>query len=206
MKLVFLISGFFILVTFIAKSASQRPVSELSTNKTASEPNPAAFIDGYKNWNKVNPKPHKVFSTLAIQCMAPTREQQQADADNPHLDSLTAKSIFREKYVTVYVNKLAEDSMLHQAWPSFPKGSIIVKEKLTKPDSDAPELLTVMLKRQEGYNPIGGDWEYLVFDGAGKNIQAQGKLKKCQSCHEQWKKTDFISRAYLDSAAIHSLH
>jgi hypothetical protein len=83
----------------------------------------------------------------------------------------------------VFVNQVGERAMLHQKKPAFPQGSLIVKEKLPDPHSGAPELLTVMRKRERGYNPAGGDWEYLVLDGAGRQVQAQGKLQNCQSCH-----------------------
>lgn len=58
-------------------------------------------------------------------------------------------------------------------------------------------MLTVMHKREKGYDPAGGDWEFLVLDGAGKQVEAQGRLKTCLSCHAQWKATDYVSRAYL---------
>lgn len=103
------------------------------------------------------------------------------------------------KFVTVYVNEIGQRAMLHQRKPTFPQGSTIVKEKLAQPHSNTPELLTVMHKRERGYNPGGGDWEYLVLDGAGARVQAQGKLQNCQSCHTQWKGTDFVSRAYLSA-------
>jgi hypothetical protein len=109
------------------------------------------------------------------------------------------------KWVTVFVNKIGERAMLHQKKPAFPQGTLIVKEKLPDPQSSSPELLTVMLKRESGYNPAGGNWEYLVLDGAGKQIQARGKLENCQSCHAQWKGTDYVSRAYLDTATTRSL-
>jgi hypothetical protein len=38
---------------------------------------------------------------------------------------------------------------------------------------------------------------FLVFDGTATHVQAQGDVQKCQSCHAQWKQTDYVSRAYL---------
>jgi len=96
--------------------------------------------------------------------------------------------------------------MLHLKKPKLPQGSIIVKEKLADPNSKNPELLTVMHKREKGYNPKSGDWEYLVIDGTGKQVQAQGRLENCQSCHAQWKRTDFVSRAYLGESEATQLH
>lgn len=87
--------------------------------------------------------------------------------------------------------------MLSQKSPRFPEGSIIVKEKLPARDSQAPELLTVMIKQKRGYNPTRGDWEYMVVDGAGTRIEGRGKLQNCQSCHIANKKTDYVFRTYL---------
>lgn len=87
--------------------------------------------------------------------------------------------------------------MMEEKTPHFPQGSIVVKEKLTTSKSTTPELLTVMVKREPGYNPNSGDWEYMVFDGSGKRVQARGKLENCQSCHMSDQDTDYVSRAYL---------
>ena len=70
--------------------------------------------------------------------------------------------------------------MMEQAKPSFPEGSVIVKEKLPDKSSQTPELLTVMIKRGKGFNNESGDWEYMVVDGSGTKVEAQGKLENCQ--------------------------
>lgn len=81
--------------------------------------------------------------------------------------------------------------------PKFPIGSMIVKEKLGSPDSTTPEVLTAMIKREPGYNPDSGDWEYLVLDGAASKIVEQGKLTRCSGCHRPYQHSDFITRTYL---------
>ena len=158
-------------------------------------------IAGYRSWKKVNAEPHQVFSALAVQCRMVTaadlaREKAQA---NPHTDYP------KDKFVTVYVNGLGEKPMLRQKNPNFPVGTIIVKEKLPTPESTSPELLTVMIKRQKGYNPKVGDWEFMVCDGDGKKIQARGKLANCQSCHIGWKATGFVTRTYLSESQLRKL-
>jgi hypothetical protein len=54
-----------------------------------------------------------------------------------------------------------------------------------------------MLKHEAGYDPEGGDWEYLVLDGQGKEVRARGKLESCRACHQTYPDTDFVSRNYL---------
>ncbi len=87
--------------------------------------------------------------------------------------------------------------MMQEKVPHFPVGSIIVKEKLATPSSSEPELLTVMTKREPGYNPRNGDWEYMALDGSGTKVQARGRLDRCQGCHILVKHTDYVSRNYL---------
>ena len=87
--------------------------------------------------------------------------------------------------------------MLRQTKPDFPVGSMIVKEKLLRKDAGAPELLTAMIKREPGYNPASGDWEYVVLDGPGRSIEGRGKLANCQSCHALAKDTGYVFRSYL---------
>ena len=164
-----------------ARRTALTPVIDYST---FCEPNP---VLGYRSWPKVNTKPQKILSWIAFSCIGPTKQQITEEAGNPHND----------RYVTVYVNKLAAHAMLREKTPAFPAGAIIVKEKLRFANSKIPELLTVMRKRDPGYDPLRGDWEYLVLDGTGTQIQARGLLITCRNCHAKWRHDDYISREYL---------
>ena len=110
-------------------------------------------------------------------------------SNNPHTN----------KYVTVYVNDMGRKAMLEQLNPYFSEGSVIVKERLPDKSSQTPELLTVMIKQGKGFNPISGDWEYMIVDGTGTTVQARGKLENCQSCHTAKPGTDYVFRTYLPS-------
>jgi len=143
------------------------------------------MIAGYRQWTRVNPEPALVLAQTAQLCAA---LGTTAAPPSPHGP---------DKFITVYVNDAGRHAMMEEQSPHFPQGSIIVKEKLTTAKSATPELLTVMYKRESGYNPDSGDWEYLVFDGAGKSIQTRGKLENCQACHKMDQDTDYVSRAYL---------
>lgn len=107
------------------------------------------------------------------------------------------KSPHTNKYVSVFVNPVGREQMMTKQRPKFPVGTMIVKEKHGSLDSNNPEMLTAMIKRQPGYNPETGDWEYLVLDGAATTIVEQGKLDRCSGCHRLYKSTDFITRTYL---------
>jgi hypothetical protein len=159
----------------------------LSRPVKSDTPNSASVIDGYKNWTHVNPEPKLVPAQVAALCAPVTARNSGLDQTSPH----------RDKFVVVYVNDVGRTAMMEKLSPTFPQGSLIVKEKLATRDSNTPELLTVMRKREAGYDPERGDWEYLVFNGAGTTIQESGKLQKCQECHVREKATDYVSRDYM---------
>lgn len=144
-------------------------------------------IAGYRTWFKVNRTPEVMQARTAILCAAPAGGNKIYGPTNPH----------HEKYITVYVNEVGRAAMMEQAKPSFPEGSVIVKEKLPDKSSETPELLTVMIKRRKGFNDQSGDWEYMVTDGSGTKIEAQGNLANCQGCHEANSQKDYVFRTYL---------
>lgn len=92
----------------------------------------------------------------------------------------------------VYVSEVGRPAMA-SASGSFPVGSIIVREKLPRVDA-APELLAVMVKRERGFNPKSGDWEFLVMDGSGSAVKERQKSGSCQECHASQKSADFVFR------------
>jgi hypothetical protein len=159
------------------------------------KPSGSELIEGYRKWTRLNPEPAFLPSRIAIQCAAPTAEQIRLDKTDPH----------RDKFITVYVNDVGKSPMTTQLNPVFPQGSVIVKEKLPAKDSSSPELLTVMIKREPGFNPENGDWEYMAVDGAGKVVQARGKLANCQTCHITRKETGYVYRNYLPDEVLAKL-
>jgi hypothetical protein len=184
MGLTLMIGG---LVSFsLPRSISGTPVQAMSPERASADE-----IAGYRNWTRVNPQPFLMDAASALACAAPISPiPHPAGVDNPHAG----------KFITVYVNDLGKKAMMEMRKPEFPKGSVIVKEKLTNQSSSEPELLTVMIKREKGFNPETGDWEYMVTDGAGTTVQARGKLANCQACHLSKPQSDYIFRTYLPYA------
>jgi len=179
-------------IVVLLLSATCACVMTAGSQKNAAEvpqPKPLAgaeLVAGYKGWTRVNPQPSYMHLRDARDCAAPTGAALMETEDNPH-----------QKFVTVYVNDAGRHAMLEKMSPRFPVGSLIVKEKLDTRDAPESELLTVMYKREAGYDPEGGDWEYLVLDGRGTEVQARGKLESCRACHQAAAGTDFVSRNYL---------
>lgn len=137
----------------------------------------------YKSWTTVNPEPAKLDALRASDC---------ADAGNP------PDTPHKDKYIRVYVNEVGQEAMLRTKEPKFPVGSIVIKEKLPEQKSQAPEFFTIMVKREAGYDPGSGDWQYLIMDSAQTRIEKPSDIESCQTCHAAWaKNSDFISRVYL---------
>jgi hypothetical protein len=67
----------------------------------------------------------------------------------------------------------------------FPGGALLVQMH-RNPGSGIPGPIFSMLKRDPGFFPEGGDWEYLVTDSEGW-IEDRGPLALCARCHAEAK-------------------
>ncbi len=92
----------------------------------------------------------------------------------------------------VYANDAAARVLLALAPGKFPVGSVIVREKLANASATKPELLAAMIKREAGFNPAGGDWEFLLFDGALTRVRERQKKGSCLACHASQQSRDFV--------------
>ena len=95
-------------------------------------------------------------------------------------------------YGVVYANGPAHEAFARGAGAKFPAGSVIVREKLSAPDAPAPQLLAVMVKRAPGFNPKGGDWEFLTVDGALTKVTGRQKQGSCLDCHASQRERDYV--------------
>ena len=97
-----------------------------------------------------------------------------------------------KEFNVVYLNEAA-DAALKAARPAkFPVGSIIVSEKLSKPDDAPPQRIAVMVKRAAGFNPKSGDWEFLIVNGALDRVHERQKKGRCAECHASQRENDFV--------------
>lgn len=167
----------------------------ISAHPEEKRPPQVDVINNYRSWTRVNPEPVTISPQVSILCGRAFPTPPTDDSFNPHL----------RKRIIVYVNETGTPAMMTQLKPKFPVGSVIVKEKRLPGEQDAPELLTVMVKRERGFNPASGDWEYMVVNGDGSKIEDRGKLENCQACHVSLKETDFVSRQYLPDEVRYKL-
>ena len=142
-------------------------------------------IKGFHGWKKVNTKPVRLASKFDLLCAPASPKMVQAEQkENPHF----------QRMISVYVNKIGEKAMMKGG--TFPAGSIIVKEKLDE-HSMMPVLSTVMIKRNKGYNPKCGDWQFASTDAYTTKVTADGKLESCMNCHKDQAKKDFVFKTYV---------
>jgi hypothetical protein len=173
------------LITAIGSSLTINSIAIHSAN-LPTEP----VIDGYRKWTRANQQTVQMEAAVAALC-APAAPVKANPGVKPN------PSPHKDKFINVYVNSIGQHALTLERSPRYPQGSIIVKEKLASADSTTPELLTVMIKRERGYNPASNDWEFLVVSGDTKTVLERGKLENCTACHASQRGSDFIFRNYL---------
>jgi hypothetical protein len=195
----------FLAITSYLTSQSQEPRSSLGYPRGTDPAKEELYrqdrmylkLAGYERWKKANDAPHKVQSLRHVPglCRSPFPGEAFAYDNDPHQDF----------YINVYVNRIGQDAMFTSENPKFPAGSIIVKEKFRKSPADSPtplrpDLLTVMIKREENFNPECGDWEFAAVSPQLQSI-ARGMIESCQRCHQNLRDSDYLFRSYIPKEA-----
>jgi hypothetical protein len=100
-------------------------------------------------------------------------------------------------WIHVYVTPSGRD-MMTTGKRVYPPGTLILKQKFLDALGKKTELFTGMLKREKGYAPQVGDWEFFVLNAQATRVTSvKNELISCTSCHESFRDTDFVSRSYL---------
>jgi hypothetical protein len=98
--------------------------------------------------------------------------------------------------IHVYVTPEGEQT-LRGGTPEYHVGTILLKEKLIGELERRTELFTGMLKRESGYNPDCGDWEFFTIDGSASRVTARGRIDSCMECHSGYKDSGYVVRDYM---------
>jgi len=101
-----------------------------------------------------------------------------------------------QSFARVFANEPASLE-INKDEPRFAAGSIIVREKLGQESDAMPAAVTVMIKREKGFSPKTGDWEFFVLDGALEKVETRETTGACAKCHSQAEKTDWVFKTYL---------
>lgn len=116
---------------------------------------------------------------------APTREAKRPEKEGSHAGE-------SKEFNVVYFNEAASAALKAAKPAKFPVGSIIVSEKLSKPDDAPPQSIAVMVKRAAGFNPSAGDWEFLIVNGSLDRVRERQKKGRCAECHASQRENDFV--------------
>lgn len=143
------------------------------------------FVKKRAGLERVTPEPVTMAAAVAERC---------------RIDAVLSRGPHGAADFHVFANEPAA-LPIFDPWGSFPEGSLILKEKLGRGDGKT-WLFTGMLKREKGYFPECGDWEFFTLDGAGQKIVERGKLARCASCHEDFTRGDHVSKLYVAPAQL----
>lgn len=143
------------------------------------------FVRERAGAERVTPKPVDMAAAVSTRCNI-----DAVLSSDPHLKA------------TFHV--FASDSAalpIFDPWGKFPVGSMILKEKFSRKDGKT-QLFTGMVKREEGYFPGVGDWEFFTVDAAAAKIAERGKMERCADCHRDYAKGDHVSKIYARPAQL----
>jgi hypothetical protein len=99
-------------------------------------------------------------------------------------------------WIHVYVTQKGRDTMM-SGKGVYPKGTIILKQKFKDEAGTKTALFTGMLKREKGYDPEVGDWEFFVLNSEATAVRPARNIQSCIDCHAPFRASDFVSRRYL---------
>jgi hypothetical protein len=155
------------------------------SERVASDLSAEPAIADYRTWKAINKEPIEIPEARFSLCES-SYGPQDPDPNGLHAGG----------FVNVYVNDLGRATFLNVNSPRFASGSVIVKEKLRTKDATDPLGLGVMIKRQAGYAPGSGDWDFIFVDYTDDNGR-EVSAPNCVKCHKQMAKHDYVFRTVL---------
>lgn len=107
----------------------------------------------------------------------------------PALNEELVRSGPHGRMVRTHLDPTAMQNFETQTYP-YAEGAEIVKQAHNT--ADGPIAVLYFMKKIAGYDPANGDWFYAVTDASGNNIQQQGRVPLCISCHGGARAKDFV--------------
>ncbi len=144
-----------------------------------------ADLAKYRGWKQLLKAPYQVPMELWIRCMAPTPADWEAARQKygPHT----------ERFIRVYGNPVACESVSASPKRPFRPGTVIAKEKLAGSPHGAAEGVAFMVKRQQSEFPKTAGWEFLYFPSFGDSRRTH---EACASCHRAAASRDYVFGQY----------
>jgi hypothetical protein len=139
----------------------------------------------FSKWPKATERPHAVAFINAYDCRA-LHTEDLTKTYGPHF----------KPSIVVRVNPEAIEDF--KAMRPVAVGTVVIKEKYSEWDaSKPPHGFTAMIKREPGYDPDHGNWEYADVQLQLEKKVARGKIASCIACHDGKKNEDYLFRNYL---------
>ena len=178
-------------------SASNAPRTTASAGtgqgSAAAQDSLTLAVKNYRQLKLMTEQPHPVDMYLSMLCRGAMKEDitRTDQTSGPHARST----------VNIYTNSVGEQALRRQTLP-YPEGTLIIKEKNPQEihyfdDTKETRSNSIggMRKREKGYDPEHGDWEYF-FQPAGGAIES-GKIASCIQCHTRAQKQDYVFRNWM---------
>lgn len=141
----------------------------------------------YAGWTAVTVEPIRVPEQLFFRCRVDPQVEEGMKKRGPHFVPA----------VKVYANPVALDP-LRSGSTAMPVGSVVVKEKWWNDKDKQPHNYAAMVKREDGYDPANGNWEYIFVQSEGERKVERGRIESCIACHRTASR-DYLFRSYLDA-------
>jgi Cytochrome P460 len=134
----------------------------------------------YRQLELVTSEPYLISPEMWLLCTTPSL-QEEALLESEHAGLA----------VRLYANEEALPILEEWEGRIFPKGTILVKEKLLTPESTEAVALGMMIKTESGFNR-NGVWEFAYWSQEGGLIQGEENLSTCIKCHSAQATTDMV--------------
>lgn len=182
-RLLFLV----VALTGCQPSPNQNPV------RVENPPDRETLDIDFANWASATKEPYFIAPLQFRFCAPPSTQEVQ----NLELEK-KQRGPHSESAIVVRVNPIGFKPF--QSGLSVPVGTIVVKEKYPHYSPDTPPVaVAAMIKREPGYDPKYGDWEYAYEQRWPEHERKviRGKLDSCIDCHQNASGKDYMFRPYL---------
>ena len=156
-----------------------------SPSATTGEASAEWFANHYAELQRITSAPVAVDPSITAAC---TTSVNQGQFGGPHAEAA----------ISIYVNDITRSALTESS--SFAPGAVIVK--LKHRDAQNPrgkEAIGGMIKRNPGYNPASGDWEFFYREN-GK--LESGRLSSCIECHATASKSDYVFASWIGNSIL----
>ncbi|HUY88742.1 MAG TPA: cytochrome P460 family protein [Pirellulales bacterium] len=169
--------------------AARNVAAKGATDKSG-DPDAAKAEDLARNYERLQlmtDKPVPIALEILTLCASYSLEQlEQIETETRKRSGPHAFTAIR-----VFMNDSAA-AAFRDSVAAYPAGAVIVKEKqvLPKERSETPTAVAGMIKREAGYDPQHGDWEYFYVDDQPQ--LERGKIASCVECHRRAAETGYV--------------